>query len=254
LDAQRRAATLDGLRARTARDRLRCLHANAQRLLSPFPVVIPDLTAEFPATATRHRRDHAKLLSIISAVTLLHQHQREHKTATVTDTTITYLEATDDDVATGLDIARRVLVRGTDNLAPQTACLLRAVEDHTTRLATSLGCTASEVAVTRRELRELLGWSDIQVRRATDRLVALEYLVPVGGGRGRCRTYHYVADIGQVGHPNGQVRHQGGRTGHPVHAGETDQLVTLVGLDEEHITNGSHVREDGKVARGKKRP
>ena len=253
VDAQRRAATLDGLAARSVRDRLRRLHANTQRLLEPFPVVIPDVGAGFPATSTRHRRDHMKLLSIISAVTLLHQHQRERKNVEVAGETVTYLEATEEDVATGLELASRVLVRRADNLAPQTARLLRAVEDHATTQAAELDCQASEVAVTRRELRELLGWSEIQIRRATDRLVALEYLVPAGGGRGRCRTYHYVAEIGPVGHPNHPVGHQGRPTGNPSHVGQTDQLVRLVGLDESHITNGAHVHEDGKVARGKRR-
>jgi len=253
VDAQRRAATLDGLAARSVRDRLRRLHANTQRLLEPFPVVIPDVGAGFPATSTRHRRDHMKLLSIISAVTLLHQHQRERKNVEVAGETVTYLEATEEDVATGLELASRVLVRRADNLAPQTARLLRAVEDHAATQAAELDCQASEVAVTRRELRELLGWSEIQIRRATDRLVALEYLVPAGGGRGRCRTYHYVAEIGPVGHPNHPVGHQGRPTGNPSDAGQADQLVRLVGLDESHITNGAHVHEDGKVARGKRR-
>ena len=244
VEAQRRAATVDGLVARAARDGIRRLHADAQRLLDPFPVVIPELAAHFPTSATRHRRDHAKLLSIISAVTLLHQHQRDQRTVAVAGETITYLEATEADVAMGLDIAARVLSRGPDNLAPQTARMLRAVDDHTSSVARDVGCRASEVEVTRRELRELLGWSDIQVRRATDRLVALEYLVVAGGGRGRCRTYHYVAEIGQVGHPSGQVGHRRRPTGHPTHAGASDQLVTLVGLDDDHITNGSHVGDD----------
>ena len=88
-------------------------------------------------------------------------------------------------VTVGLDLARRVLVRGADNLAPQTARLLEAVIGHTTACAEALSCQPTDVPVTRRKLRELLGWSDVQVRRATDRLVALEYLVVAGGGRER---------------------------------------------------------------------
>jgi len=159
-------------------------------------------------------------------------------------TTITYLEATEEDVANGLALARSVLVRGSDNLAPQTARLLRAVGEHTASVAATFECAASEVAITRRELRQLLGWSDMQVRRATDRLVALEYLVVSGGGRGRCRTYHYVADITQVGHQKQPVRPPEGRTGHPLPPGETDELVRLVGLDEVPTVDGEHVDED----------
>ena len=75
--SQRRAASLEGLTAPLERDRLRALHQNIQRLIQPLPVVIPEVTMSFPTAATRHRRDHAKLLSMIAAVTLLHQHQRE---------------------------------------------------------------------------------------------------------------------------------------------------------------------------------
>jgi hypothetical protein len=225
--AQRRAVTVDGLRARTARQHVRQLHANVQRLLSPFPVVIDDISAAFPATATRHRRDHAKLLSIISAVTLLHQHQREHKTLTVDDSSVIYLEATADDVATGMALARVVLMRGTDNLSPQAARLLQVVLDHAESEATAHDCQPSEISVTRRQLRGLLGWSDVQVRAATDRLVTLEYLVVAGGGRGRCRTYSYVPDMDQVGGPDGPVCPDEPRTLHPTSPGQSEEFVQL---------------------------
>jgi len=236
VDAQRRAVTVDGLRARTTRHDLRQLHANVQRLLSPFPVVIGDIAAAFPATATRHRRDHAKLLSIISAVTLLHQHQRTQQTLTVGDTTVIYLEATVDDVATGMALARVVLMRGADNLSPQAARLLQVVLDHAKTEAEELGCDPANVSVTRRQLRGLLGWSDMQIRAATDRLVALEYLVVAGGGRGRCRTYTYVPEIGQVGGQDGPVGAAGAPTSHPTSPGITGEFVQLVGLGESRIT------------------
>jgi DNA primase len=236
VDAQRRAVTVDGLRARTTRHDLRQIHANVQRLLSPFPVVIGDIGAGFPATATRHRRDHAKLLSIISAVTLLHQHQRVHQTLTVGDTTVIYLEATADDVDRGMALARVVLMRGTDNLSPQAARLLQVVLDHANEEAEELGCDPVDVSVTRRQLRGLLGWSDMQIRAATDRLVALEYLVVAGGGRGRCRTYSYVPDMDQVGGQDGPVGAPGAPTSQPSSPGETDEFVQLVGLGETRIT------------------
>jgi hypothetical protein len=241
VDAQRRAVTVDGLRARTTRHDLRQLHANVQRLLSPFPVVIGDIAAGFPATATRHRRDHAKLLSIISAVTLLHQHQRNHQTLTVGETTVTYLEATADDVATGIALARVVLMRGADNLSPQAARLLQVVRDHAKAEAEDLGCDPADISITRRQLRGLLGWSDMQVRAATDRLVTLEYLVVTGGGRGRCRTYCYVSDMDQVGGPDGPVRPPGPPTSQPSPPGGTDEFVRLVGLGESRITHGPSI-------------
>jgi hypothetical protein len=244
VEAQRRAVTVDGLRARTTRQHLRQLHANIQRLLFPFPVVIGDMAAAFPATATRHRRDHAKLLSIISAVTVLHQHQRARKSLTVGETTVIYLEATPDDVATGLALAAVVLMRRTDNLSPQAARLLQVVLDHANAMAKELGCEPNDVSVTRRQLRGLLGWSDMAVRAATDRLVTLEYLVVAGGGRGRCRTYTYVPEMAQVRGPDGPVRPPAAPTAQVSSPGGTDEFVQLVGLGEARITSQHSIGAD----------
>jgi Fe2+ transport system protein FeoA len=254
VEAQRRSATLDGLKARATRERLRTLHANAQRLLAPYPVVISDLDTEFPTTATRHRRDHAKLLSIVSALTVLHQHQREHKTLVVGDTTVEYLEASADDVANGIALARQVLVRGTDNLSPQAARLRAVFEEVAREKAAESECDLSEVGVTRRELRERLGWSDKQVRSGTDRLVALEYLVVSGSGRGRCRTYSYVFDIGQVGPSSGPVGPGAGRTSDATSPGKTERLAQLAQLDEARITSPFDVVASEKTQGGESRP
>lgn len=253
LAAQRRAATLEGLVARGERDRLRRLHRNAQRLLRPFPVVVPDLDGDFPATATRHRRDHQKLLSIVAAVTLLHQHQREKKTVELDGVTLTYLEATPADVAAGLALARAVLARTTDDLAPQARRLLDAMVEHASTRATIEGCQPHEVGVTRRELRQLLGWSEKAVRAATDRLVTLDYLVSAGGGRGRCRTYSMVDGgwplEGGVGPSDGPVGPPGGRTEGDSHTGGTSGFAPLARLGESLMPGSTDVGE-GLVGQG----
>jgi DNA primase len=191
--AQRQAASLDGLLFKTTRNHLRQLHRNVQRLLAPYPVVIPDFEVEFPANAPRHRRDHAKLLSIITAVTLLHQHQREVMTTDVGGVKVTYLQAIEDDVALGISLAAQVLMRDGDRLSPATRQVLDVVERHAGAQAGRTGSATPPTGITRRQIRERLGWSDKTVRTATDRLVALEYLVASTGGRGRLRTYHLAS-------------------------------------------------------------
>lgn len=230
LAAQRRAASLEGLCDRARRDAVRRRHRNLQRLLVPYPVVIPDCDVGFPASATRHRRDHQKLLSIVAALTVLHQHQREHKTAEVEGSVCTYLEATEEDVALGLALARVVLVRDPEHLAPHTARLLDAIREHTAAQASERRCAPEEVAVTRRELRAMLGWSEVQVRRATDRLVALEYLAASGGGRGRCRTYTYVTAFEKAGQGSSAVGHPGRRTDDGPSPGGPGGFVGFVGF------------------------
>ena len=82
--AQRDAETLEGLVARAQRADVIARHANAQRLLGPVAVVNPHApTLSFSDRSTRHRRDNAKYLGLIRAVTLAHQHQRPRRQVTV---------------------------------------------------------------------------------------------------------------------------------------------------------------------------
>ena len=93
---QRESQTLEGLKARMRQARIIRLHRNAQRLLRSIQVVIEHLKEHsFPDTMTRTRRDHMKFLTLIQAVTLLHQHQREIKTSTEDGETLEYIERPD---------------------------------------------------------------------------------------------------------------------------------------------------------------
>lgn len=102
---------------------------------------------------------------------------------------VRYVEASADVAALGVRLAERVLTRGADDLAPQTRRLLVALETHVTERAVSEGVAPEAITFTRRELRELLGWFEHQVRIGLARLVALEYLVAVPGGTGRQHRY-----------------------------------------------------------------
>ena len=92
--AQLEAMSPDALVAGRRREQIVCLHRNAQRLLAPFPVVLPPgAMLDLPSSLLRHRRDHHKALSMIAAITILHQHQREHPSVGSGERAITYLEA-----------------------------------------------------------------------------------------------------------------------------------------------------------------
>jgi len=94
-----------------------------------------------------------------------------------------------DDVALGVRLANHVLTRGGDDLAPQTRRLLAAAQSLAASRAEAEGVDPELAAFTRRELREMLGWSEHQVRVGLARLVALEYLGAVPGGVGRQHRY-----------------------------------------------------------------
>ena len=174
-DSQRRAETMEGLIARVRRDETVALHNNAQRLLSPLAVVNPHATRlDFSDTATRHRRDNAKLLGLIRAVALAHQHQRDKKTVEVAGRTVAYIEASESDVALASRLADRIMPSTTDEMAPSTRRLLGSI-------ASYLG-DRPDKSFTRRGLRESTGLSDTQLKVHLARLVDLEYLSCVRAG------------------------------------------------------------------------
>lgn len=182
--AQRRGETLDGLVARAARDELVRLHQNAQRLLSPVAVVNPHATSlSFSDTATRHRRDNAKYLGLIRAVAIAHQHQRPRRLVEVGSATVSYIEASGDDVALARRLGESVLETTTDEMAPSTRRLLHAIASHVGE--------HGERRFTRRELRDSSGLSDSQLKVHLARLVDLEH---VACNRAGTRTTYELVD------------------------------------------------------------
>jgi len=179
-DRQRAAQTLSGLVANTEREQLVTLHRNAQRLLEPLSVVNPFADRlTFADTATRTRRDHVKYLTLISAVTLLHQHQRQVKTTTAgaSGHSVRYIETTPADIALANSLAHEVLGRSLDELPPGTRRLLDALHVHVTSRCEREGLDADLIRFTRRQLREALGFGDTQLKVHLARLVDLELVV-----------------------------------------------------------------------------
>lgn len=181
--AQRRAQTLEGLAARTERDQIVQLHWDAQRLLEPLAVVNPFADRlTFADGRTRTRRDHGKYLGLIAAVTLLHQHQRPRKTATMNGKVVSYVETTIGDIEVAHRLAHAVLGQSLDELPPQARRLLTAVHAYATAEAKRLAIPLDLVRFTRRQLREHLaaggsGWGDTQLKVHLARLVDLELVM-----------------------------------------------------------------------------
>jgi hypothetical protein len=166
LDAQRRALAPEALAQSTIRERLIARHRNAQSLLRPMAVVIPDPSRlHFGESTTRARRDHAKYLALICASALLHQFQRPQRRTDVEGQTVDYIEATDADIALADRLGTGVLMRDASELPPGTEALLR-----------ELSAWAGTAPFTRRSAREALGLGDTQLKVHLRRLVELEYI------------------------------------------------------------------------------
>jgi DNA primase catalytic core len=192
---QRERRTLAGLTQREARAAIRRAHQNAQRLLRSLAVVNPYADRlTFLDDRTRTRRDHEKYLTLIDAIALLHQHQREIKTAMVRGQAIEYIEATLADIAQANRLAHEVLGRSLDELPPQTRRLLAALVLMVKTLGDAQGLPRAEVRFTRAQVRAATGLSDTQCRLHLERLTALEYLLVHRGQRGQSYEYELLHD------------------------------------------------------------
>lgn len=193
--AQRARQTLSGLLAEADKTAVLTTHRNAQRLLKPLLVANPyaeQLT--FLDAKTRTRRDHVKYLTLIRAIALLHQYQRETKRIEHRGDTLEYIEVTPSDIALANRLANEVLGRTLDELPPQTRRLLSWLNDYVTERTTALEINRQDYRFTRREIRTVSGWSDTQLRVHLGRLVALEYLLVHHGARGQSYVYELAYD------------------------------------------------------------
>ena len=187
---QRQAQTLEGLLARNRRHDILTLHRNAQRLLKPIAVVNPFADKlSFPDGLTRTRRDHMKFLTLIRAVTLLHQYQRPVLTVANGDKVLEYIESTLTDIQIAAELIKQVLGRSLDELPPQTRRLLLLIDDMVKAQCEQHQMERADFRFSRRDVRQHTGWSDAQVKRHLHKLEELEYLIVHHGGRGQSMVY-----------------------------------------------------------------
>ena len=190
---QRRQQTLEGLLQNEDRKHLIRLHRNAQRLLRPLLVANPfaeQLT--FIDDKTRTRRDHLKYLTLIRAIALLHQYQREVKHITHKGRRLSYIEVTAADIETANKLAHEVLGKSLDELPPQTRTLLRHIHRMVMEQCQAQGIEQKDFRFSRRDVREYVGWTDFQIKKHMARLTELEYLLVHRGGRGQSFVYELL--------------------------------------------------------------
>lgn len=200
---QREKRTLEGLRARHARQDIRALHQNAQRLLQPLSVVNPYASRlTFLDDRTRTRRDHEKYLTLIDAIALLHQHQRPVKTIIQNGRAVSYIEVSASDIARATALAHEVLGRSLDELPPQTRRVLGLIREMVKDRCTARHCKQRDIRFSRRELREHTGIGDTQLRLHLDRLAGLEYLAVHSGRQGQGFLYELLHDGGDITAPH----------------------------------------------------
>lgn len=196
---QRQARTLAGLVASHEGDAVRRSHRAAQALLRPLAVVNPFAeTLTFRSASTRTRRDHAKYLTLIDAIALLHQQQRPVKTVVAGEGVIEYVEATAADIALADALLAAVLGPALEELPPQTRRVLGVIVALVRGLMRERGQERAAVRFTRREVRAEAGMTDTALRVHLERLVTLEYLLVHRGQRGQSFVYELLFE-GEAG-------------------------------------------------------
>ena len=175
------------------------LHHNMQRMLKPLTVTFSrDLKLVWPYSRLQMRREQKKFVSLVKAITLLHQYQRKTGTLKRPDgTKIEYVQATQQDIDLALELGREVFARNVDDVSPTARQLLAGIVllvkekyDEMKSLDPDRELYMYEVPFTRKELREETGWSETQVRRNIDQLVELGYVGRIHGRQGS--TFRYL--------------------------------------------------------------
>ena len=192
---QRARRTLAGLLAQQDTAAIKAVHHNAQRLLRPLAVVNPYAESlTFLDDRTRLRRDHAKYLTLIDTLALLHQHQRVLRTAHLGGKTIEYIQVEPSDIALANELAHEVLGRSLDELPPQTRRVLGMIEAWVQGQADQHMLARSAMRFTRRQLRSVCGMSDAAIRVHLERLLLMEYVRAAAGRNGQRYEYELLFD------------------------------------------------------------
>jgi hypothetical protein len=193
--AQRLGRTLDGLTSGGELGDLKRKHRNAQRLLQPLAVVnpfAPELS--FPTYPLEMRREHEKYLSLIEAIALLRQHQRERKKCVVNGQEVDYIEVAVEDIEEANRLMTEILGTRADELARPSRELLKLVRKMVEEKSRALEIEPRAFRFNRRDIREYTSWSDNQIKAHIGQLEELEYLLVSPGERGRMYRYELSFD------------------------------------------------------------
>jgi len=155
----------------------------------------------YPAEIINTRRENTKAASLLSAITLLHQYQRDIKQETIYGVDTQYIEVTPEDVAAMHRIAGDTLRQSlATEMSKLCRDLLRVIheivqEKYEESTALQEGLHRWQLTFTRKELMERSHWSMWHIREHAEELMQLGYIVPRTGKKGQRYAYSLVEDL-----------------------------------------------------------
>ncbi len=193
LERQRWSETLEGLVADAKRAAVVRRHHNAQRLIAPLRVVIPNAPSlAFPAGRLILRREQKKYLTLIKAIALLHQHQRRRQSVEIASEAIDYIEVSDADIALAQQLGAAILRRNVDELAPPSRSLLHAIRELVSTKMKAMKIPHEYAHLSRGEIQRATGLSYWHCRVYLGQLLEHEYLALVRGHQGKRHLYELL--------------------------------------------------------------
>ncbi len=184
LDSLKTSYTLEGLKKDTQKEEVFKRCRNMQRLLRPLKVVNPFAsTLDYPSNRLQMRREFKKYMTLINAIALLHQYQREIKE----EEGVSYIEVEPSDIALANELVLEFFPNSSDDMAPHT-------RNFSQELMALIESKGGDVKFTRKEVRDFSGWSDWSIRKALEQLEQLEYIRRASGKNGSVITYEMLVD------------------------------------------------------------
>lgn len=131
---------------------------------------------------------------MIDAITLLHQYQRETKRIEHEGSFIEYIEVALSDIELANELAHEVLGRTLDELPPQTRKLLKLIGEMVERDCAQLKIKVNEYRFTRKQVRDVTGWGNTQLKVHLSRLEDMEFLALHSMSRSKAIVYELRFD------------------------------------------------------------
>lgn len=192
LELQRLMHSPEGVILKNRKRELSDFYRHVQREVKPYEVLnyySPHLN--YNAEHHQARRDNQKYLSILSAVTMLFQYQREK---TMKDSKLC-LKTHLIDIAITHFLIRRVFAKSLDELPIQTRNFVEKLVKHFIKYSQKMQVDFDQIWFYRKDMREVTGLSNTRVHEHTSRLVDFEYLTTKRDQNGICYRFLFEPNI-----------------------------------------------------------